>query len=154
LSKPFCFFNEGNCCAKFRPQVEPLSVDKQIPYVPYVFFRAIYFFQLRWLVLFSDPKLNHSLRVNEGQLMTNALNAFLIFVSKKGLVYCVSEDVYDHLGLRQVCSVVCRTPCHMHTHVIILIIIIFIYKAPYIQKKIICSYNICNILMYKIWLIN
>ena len=54
-------------------------------------------------VLFSDPKLNHSMRVNEGQLMTNALNAFLIFVSKKGLVYCASEDVYDHLGLRQVC---------------------------------------------------
>ena len=68
-------------------------------------------------MLFSDPKLNHSLRVNEGQLMTNALNAFLIFVSKKGLVYCVSEDVYDHLGLRQVCSVVCRTPCHKHTYV-------------------------------------
>jgi PAS domain S-box-containing protein len=49
----------------------------------------------------ANPKLNHSLRVNEGQLMTNALNAFLLFVSKKGLVYCVSEDVYDHLGLRQ-----------------------------------------------------
>ena len=68
-------------------------------------------------MLFSDPKLNHSLRVNEGQLMTNALNAFLIFVSKKGLVYCVSEDVYDHLGLRQVCSVLCRTDYLSHTHV-------------------------------------
>ena len=65
-------------------------------------------------MLFSDPELNSGMRVNEGVLMTNALNAFLLFVSKKGLVYCASEDIHDHLGLRQVCTalIVCLIRSH------------------------------------------
>lgn len=40
--------------------------------------------------------------IEEGQLMLEALNGFLIFISKKGKVQFVSTTVEDHLGWRQV----------------------------------------------------
>lgn len=40
--------------------------------------------------------------LQESQLMLEALNGFLIFVSKKGTIKFVSNTITDHLGLKQV----------------------------------------------------
>ena len=40
--------------------------------------------------------------LEEGQLMLDALNGFLIYVSKKGKIQFVSKTVEEHIGLKQV----------------------------------------------------
>ena len=40
--------------------------------------------------------------LEEGQLMLDALNGFLIYISKKGKIQFVSKTVEEHIGLKQV----------------------------------------------------
>ena len=52
--------------------------------------------------------------IEEGQLMLEALNGFLIFISKKGKIQFVSTTVEDHLGWKQVrIEVVPCQCCHL-----------------------------------------
>lgn len=41
--------------------------------------------------------------VSESQLMLEALDGFLILISDEGTVYYVSEQVYNYIGVCQVC---------------------------------------------------